>query len=76
VLVKLPGALKVVGFVRADNKRVNQLNQLAGQGICAHAPPNLGLLSAQSEFATRPPTQLHYHGSFGAIYQGVLEENA
>ncbi|MBS1246052.1 MAG: hypothetical protein H6R47_251 [Proteobacteria bacterium] len=74
VLVKLPGALKVVGFVRADNKRVNQLNQLAGQGICAHAPPNLGLLSAQSEFSnpSRQPNFIIMEG-FGAIYQGVLE---
>jgi ABC-type phosphate/phosphonate transport system substrate-binding protein len=74
VLVKLPGALNVVGFVRADNKRVNQLNQLAGQGICAHAPPNLGILSAQSEFnnPARQPNFIIMEG-FGEIYKGVME---
>jgi len=74
VLVKLPGALKVVGFVRADNKRIKEVSQLAGQGVCAHAPPNLGLLSLQSEFdnPSRQPNFMIMEG-FGAIYQGVIE---
>jgi ABC-type phosphate/phosphonate transport system substrate-binding protein len=74
VLVKLPGALKVVGFVRADNKRVKQISQLAGQGICAHAPPNLGILSAQNEFdnPSRQPNFIIMEG-FGEIYKGVME---
>ena len=74
VLVKLPGALKVVGFVRADNKRVKQVGQLVGHGICAHAPPNLGLLSVQNEFnnPSRQPNFIIMEG-FGAIYQGVME---
>lgn len=73
VLVKLPGALKVVGFVRADNKRIKQVTQLAGQNICAHAPPNLGLLSLQNEFnnPSRQPNFITMEG-FGAIYQGVI----
>jgi len=74
VLVKLPGALKVVGFVRADNKRVKEVSQLAGQSICAHAPPNLGLLSIQNEFdnPSRQPNFIVMEG-FGAIYKGVIE---
>jgi ABC-type phosphate/phosphonate transport system substrate-binding protein len=74
VLVKLPGALKVVGFVRADNKRVKKVGQLAGLSICAHAPPNLGMLSVQNEFnnPSRQPVFITKEG-FGAIYQGVIE---
>ena len=75
VLVKLPGEpLLVVGFVRADNKRVNNVGQLVGQTICAHAPPNLGLLSVQNEL-NNPSRQPNYSimEGFGDIYQGVID---
>jgi ABC-type phosphate/phosphonate transport system substrate-binding protein len=44
VLVKLPGEFRYVGFVRADNTRIKDIDHFAGQPVCVHAPPNLGTL--------------------------------
>jgi len=74
VLVKLPGVLKVVGFVRADNK-ARQSAQSVGRSrhLCPRAAqPRTSV--AQSEFSnpSRQPNFIIMEG-FGAIYQGVLE---
>ena len=74
-LVKLPGEpLYVVGFVRSDNTRVRNIQQLVGQSVCAHAPPNLGTLTLLRAFdnPSRQPMVVTTEG-FGKIYTGVLE---
>jgi ABC-type phosphate/phosphonate transport system substrate-binding protein len=55
-LVKLPGDFIFVLVTKADNKAIKELKQLAGRRICAHAPPNLGTLTIQSQF-TNPARQ-------------------
>jgi ABC-type phosphate/phosphonate transport system substrate-binding protein len=75
VLVKLPGEpLLVVAFVRQKNSRTRELKQLAGQTVCAHAPPNLGTLMLLSLFdnPSRQPSIVVKEG-FGNIYQGVID---
>jgi len=75
VLVKLPGEpLYIVAFVRRDNTRIQSLKQLAGQPVCAHAPPNLGTLMLLRAFdnPSRQPKIVVTEG-FDKIYTGVLE---
>ena len=49
-LVKLPEDFVFVVIVKADNKSVRDIKQLAGKRICAHAPPNLGTLTMLNQF--------------------------
>jgi ABC-type phosphate/phosphonate transport system substrate-binding protein len=74
VLVKLPGEFLYVGFVRADNTRIKDIEQIAGQPVCVHAPPNLGTLMLLSAFdnPSRQPSIVITHG-YDGIYKGVLE---
>ena len=57
-LVKLPEPFVFVVITRADNREIRDMADLAGQRICAHAPPNLGTLTLQSRFpnAARQPS--------------------
>lgn len=56
-LVKLPEPFVFVVITRADNREIRDIADLAGQRICAHAPPNLGTLTLLSRFphAARQP---------------------
>jgi ABC-type phosphate/phosphonate transport system substrate-binding protein len=49
-LVKLPEDFIFVVIVKADNKSIQNIKQLAGRRICAHAPPNLGTLTLLNQF--------------------------
>jgi ABC-type phosphate/phosphonate transport system substrate-binding protein len=50
VLVKVPGEYTYTIFVRKDNTRVQDIGQLAGRKVCAHAPPHLGTLVMWRQF--------------------------
>lgn len=56
-LVKLPEPFVFVVITRAENRDIRDIADLAGQRICAHAPPNLGTLTLLSLFpnAARQP---------------------
>lgn len=73
VLVKVPGDHVFVVLVRKDNDKIRELKQLAGRSICAHAPPNLGTLTALNEFdnPARQPIIINTDG-WKEIYQGLL----
>jgi len=49
-LVKLPEDFIFAVVVKADNKSIQNIKQLAGRRICAHAPPNLGTLTLLNQF--------------------------
>lgn len=73
-LVRLPGEFLYVGFVRKDNTRINDIQELAGQTVCVHAPPNLGTMMLLSEFdnPSRQPSIVITKG-YANIYQNVVE---
>ena len=73
VLVKIPGDHVFVVLVRKDNDKIRELKQLAGRTICAHAPPNLGTLTALNEFdnPARQPLIINTDG-WKDIYEGML----
>lgn len=73
VLVKVPGDHVFVVLVRKDNDKIRELKQLAGRTICAHAPPNLGTLTALNEFdnPSRQPIIVNIDG-WKNIYDGML----
>ena len=73
VLVKIPGEHVFVVLVRKENDKVRDIKQLAGRTICAHAPPNLGTLTALNEFSNpaRQPIIVNTDG-WKEIYQGML----
>jgi ABC-type phosphate/phosphonate transport system substrate-binding protein len=73
VLVKVPGEHVFVVLVLKDNDKIRELKQLAGRSICAHAPPNLGTLTALNEFdnPARQPIIVNTDG-WKEIYQGLL----
>jgi hypothetical protein len=73
VLAKVPGEHVFVVLVKKDNDKVRELKQLAGRSICAHAPPNLGTLTALNEFdnPARQPIIVNIDG-WKNIYQGML----
>lgn len=73
VLVKIPGEHVFVVLVRKENDKVRDIKQLAGRTICAHAPPNLGTLTALNEFnnPARQPIIVNTDG-WKEIYQGML----
>ncbi len=72
VLVKLPGEFLYVGFVRKDNTRIKDVQQLVGQPVCAQSQPNLGTLMLLSAFdnPSRQPVIVITEG-YDKIYQGV-----
>lgn len=49
-LVKLPEDFVFVVTARAGDKSINDVRDLAGRLVCAHAPPNLGTLTLLSRF--------------------------
>lgn len=49
-LVKLPEDFIFVVVVKANEKSIKDIKQLAGRRICAHAPPNLGTLTLLNQF--------------------------
>jgi ABC-type phosphate/phosphonate transport system substrate-binding protein len=73
VLVKVPGDHVFVVLVKKDNDKIRELKQLAGRTICAHAPPNLGTLTAINEFdnPARQPIIVNIDG-WKNIYAGML----
>jgi len=73
VLVKVPGDHVFVVLVKKDNDKIRELKQLAGRTMCAHAPPNLGTLTALNEFGNpaRQPIIINTDG-WKEIYQGML----
>jgi ABC-type phosphate/phosphonate transport system substrate-binding protein len=73
VLVKIPGEHVFVVLVKKDNDKIREVKQLAGRSICAHAPPNLGTLTALNEFdnPARQPIIVNIDG-WKEIYQGML----
>ncbi|MBS1245923.1 MAG: hypothetical protein H6R47_122 [Proteobacteria bacterium] len=73
VLVKVPGDHVFVVLVHKDNDKIRELKQLAGRTLCAHAPPNLGTLTALNEFGNpaRQPIIINTDG-WKEIYQGML----
>jgi len=74
VLVKIPGDHVFVILVRKDNDKIRELKQLAGRTLCAHAPPNLGTLTALNEFdnPVRQPIIINIDG-WKNIYAGMME---
>jgi len=74
VLLKIPGDHVFVVLVRNDNSRIRDLKQIAGRTLCAHAPPNLGTLTALNEFENpaRQPIIVNIDG-WKNIYQGMLD---
>jgi hypothetical protein len=73
ILVKVPGDHVFVVVVKSENDRIRELKQLAGRAICAHAPPNLGTLTALNEFdnPARQPVIVNIDG-WKEIYNGML----
>ena len=73
VLVKVPGEHVFVVVVRKENDKVREIRQLAGRTLCAHAPPNLGTLTALNEFdnPSRQPLIVNIDG-WKEIHQGLL----
>jgi len=73
VLVKIPGEHVFVVVVRKENDKIRELRQLAGRTLCAHAPPNLGTLTALNEFEnpSRQPLIVNIDG-WDDIHQGLL----
>lgn len=73
VLVKVPGDHVFVVLVRKDNDKIREIRQLAGRTVCAHAPPNLGTLTALNEFdnPSRQPIIVNVDG-WKNIYDGML----
>jgi len=74
VLLKVPGDHVFVVLVKKDNDRIRELRQLAGRALCAHAPPNLGTLTALNEFdnPARQPVIVNIDG-WKNIYQGMID---
>lgn len=75
VLVKVPGDHVFVMLVKKDNAKIREVKQLAGRTICAHAPPNLGTLTALNEFTNpaRQPILVNIDG-WKHIYQGLMDD--
>lgn len=73
VLLKVPGDHVFVVLVKKDNERLREIKQIAGRTLCAHAPPNLGTLTALKEFENpaRQPIIVNIDG-WKEIYQGMI----
>ncbi len=73
MLVKVPGDHTFVALVKKENVRIQDIKQLAGYAICAHAPPNLGTLTLLEQFTNpaRQPIILSTDG-WKNIYDGLM----
>lgn len=73
MLVKIPGEHTFVALVKKDNARIQDIKQLAGYSVCAHAPPNLGTLTLLEQFTNpaRQPIILSTDG-WKNIYDGLV----
>jgi len=73
-LVRLPGGLDFVVISRKDDKKIEQLEDLAGYFVCGHAPPNLASLIMQAQFnnPARQP-QIREVRGFPNAFKGLLE---
>jgi len=73
VLVKIPVELTFVMLVKKDNTKVNDMKQVAGHTVCAHAPPNFGTLTMLSQFdnPSRQPVIINTDG-WNNIYKGLV----
>ncbi len=73
-LVKLPEDFIFVVVVKADNTSIQEIKQLAGRRICAHAPPNLGTLTMLKQFdnPARQPIIAEFQG-WDKSYNGLIE---
>lgn len=73
VLVKVPGGYTYTIFVRNNNTRIQNVEQLAGHKICAHAPPHLGTLVMWRKFdnPSRQPTIIVTDG-YDKVYASLL----
>lgn len=74
-LIKLPADFVFVVITKNGNDRIKQLKDLAGRKVCAHAPPNLGTLTLQSQFENpaRQPWLVEVKGwdnSYKAMMEG------
>jgi ABC-type phosphate/phosphonate transport system substrate-binding protein len=74
IVAKAPGEMVFVTIVRHDNAQITQSRQLAGRGVCAHAPPNLGTLTLLAQFDNplRQPIIVSTDG-WKNIYDGVAQ---
>jgi ABC-type phosphate/phosphonate transport system substrate-binding protein len=74
VLVKLPGEFVYTAVVRHDHNAVDNIRQLAGHKICAHAPPNLGTLIMYNQFdnPARQPVVVVTDG-YDKIYKALVD---
>jgi ABC-type phosphate/phosphonate transport system substrate-binding protein len=74
VLLRIPGEFVYTAVVRAEHAAINDLKQLAGHKICAHAPPNLGTLIMYNQFdnPSRQPVVMVEEG-YEQIYQALLK---
>ena len=73
MLVKVPGDHTFVALVKKENVRIQDITQLAGYSVCAHAPPNLGTLTLLEQFTNpaRQPIILSTDG-WKNIYDGLI----
>ena len=73
-LIKLPSDFVFVVITKNDNSRIKQLKDLAGRKVCAHAPPNLGTLTLQSQFdnPARQPWLVEVKG-WDSSYKAMME---
>ena len=73
MLVKVPGDFIFVVLVKKENTRIQDIKQLAGYTVCAHAPPNLGTLTMLEQF-TNPARQPIIRSTDGwkNIYDGLI----
>ena len=73
VLVRIPVDLAFVALVKKDATNINDIKQLAGHTVCAHAPPNLGTLTLLSQFdnPARQPVIKSMDG-WDNIYKGFI----
>jgi ABC-type phosphate/phosphonate transport system substrate-binding protein len=73
-LVKLPGDLKFVVFVKADSGAVQSLKDLEGRTLCGLAPPNLATLTMYDQYPNplRQPMVVEVE-SFEQGYAGVAQ---
>ena len=73
ILVKIPERHEFVVIVRKDKTSFQNVQQMAGRGFCAHAPPNLGTLVLLSQFdnPSRQPVIISTNG-WDNIYDGVV----
>jgi ABC-type phosphate/phosphonate transport system substrate-binding protein len=73
-LVKLPEDFVFVITARAGDKSINDIRDLAGRMVCAHAPPNLGTLTLLSRFdnPSRQPSIVETKG-WDNSYRAMLD---